>query len=57
MQDPEKQVAMANFRSIATFPLFGEMFAAIASATVPVLILFFLLQRYYVRGMLMSGLT
>jgi ABC-type glycerol-3-phosphate transport system permease component len=59
MQDPNKQVVqvtIAKFRTVANFPLFGELFAAATAATIPVLILFFLLQRYYVRGMLMSGM-
>lgn len=59
MQDPNKQVVqvtIAKFRTIANFPLFGELFAAASAATIPLLILFFLLQRYYVRGMLVSGM-
>lgn len=59
MQNPEKQViqvALANFRTIANFPLFGELFAGASLATIPILILFFALQRYFVRGMLMSGM-
>jgi ABC-type glycerol-3-phosphate transport system permease component len=59
MQNPEKQViqvALANFRTIANFPLFGELFAGATLATVPILILFFALQKYFIRGMLMSGM-
>lgn len=59
MQNPQKQViqvALANFRTIANFPLFGELFAGATVATVPILILFFALQRYFIRGMLMSGM-
>jgi ABC-type glycerol-3-phosphate transport system permease component len=59
MQDPNKQVVqvtIAKFRTIANFPLFGELFAAASAATIPLLILFFLLQRYYVRGVLVSGM-
>jgi multiple sugar transport system permease protein len=59
MQDPNKQVVqvtIAKFRTIANVPLFGELFAAASAATIPVLILFFVLQRYYIRGMLMSGM-
>jgi ABC-type glycerol-3-phosphate transport system permease component len=59
MQDPNKQVVqvtIAKFRTIANFPLFGELFAAAATATIPILIVFFILQRYYVRGVLMSGM-
>jgi ABC-type glycerol-3-phosphate transport system permease component len=59
MQDPNRQVVqvtIAKFRTVANYPLFGELFAAAAAATIPILILFFLLQRYYVRGMLVSGM-
>ena len=59
MQDPNRQVvqvSIAKFRTVANYPLFGELFAASAAATIPLLLLFFLLQRHYVRGMLMSGL-
>ena len=59
MQDPNRQVVqvtIAKFRTVANFPLFGELFAAATAATIPILILFFLLQRYYVRGMLVSGM-
>jgi ABC-type glycerol-3-phosphate transport system permease component len=59
MQDPNKQVVqvtVARFRIFANFPLFGELFAAATAATIPVLILFFVLQRHYIRGMLMSGM-
>jgi len=59
MQDPTKQVvqvSIAKFRTVANFPLFGELFAAASAATVPALLLFFALQRFYVRGMLLSGL-
>lgn len=59
MQDPNKQVvqvAIAKFQAIQNWPLFGEMFAAASVATIPVLVLFLALQRYYVRGMLMSGM-
>jgi ABC-type glycerol-3-phosphate transport system permease component len=59
MQDRTKQVVqvtISTFRTAANYPLYGELFAASTAATVPILILFFLLQRYYVRGMLMSGM-
>jgi multiple sugar transport system permease protein len=59
MQDPTKQVVqvtIAKFRTVANFPLFGELFAAACAATIPILLLFFALQRYYIRGMLMSGM-
>ena len=59
MQDPNKQVVqvtIAKFRTVANYPMFGELFAAASAATIPLLILFFLLQRYYVRGVLVSGM-
>lgn len=59
MQDSTKQVvqvSISTFRTVANYPLFGELFAAASAATIPLLLLFFLLQRYYVRGMLMSGM-
>ena len=59
MQDPTRQVVqvtIAKFRTTANYPLFGELFAAATAATLPLILLFFFLQRYYVRGMLMSGM-
>ena len=37
-------------------PNWGETFAGATIATVPLILLFLLLQRYFVRGMAMSGL-
>jgi ABC-type glycerol-3-phosphate transport system permease component len=59
MQDPEKQiaqVAIAGLKSSPNFPLDGPMLAAATTVTVPLLILSILLQRYYVRGLVTSGL-
>jgi multiple sugar transport system permease protein len=60
MEDPNKkvaQVAIAAFTEAGSNrPLWGELFASSSAATIPVLIVFFILQRYYVRGVLMSGL-
>jgi len=59
MQDPNRQVvqvSIAKFRTVANYPLFGELFAAACTATLPLLLLFFVLQRHYVRGMLISGM-
>jgi multiple sugar transport system permease protein len=59
MQDPNRQVVqvtIAKFRTVANFPLFGELFASATAATVPIMLLFFWLQRFYVRGMLVSGM-
>lgn len=59
MQDPSKQVvqvAISKFRTVANFPMFGELFAAASISTIPLLIIFLWLQRYYVRGVLVSGM-
>jgi ABC-type glycerol-3-phosphate transport system permease component len=60
MDDPNKkvaQVAIAAFSEAGSNrPLWGEAFASSVAATLPVLIIFFFLQRYYVRGVVMSGL-
>jgi ABC-type glycerol-3-phosphate transport system permease component len=59
MADPEKQVvqvAIAKFQAVQNYPLYGELFAGASIATIPVLLLFLMLQRYYVRGVLMSGM-
>jgi ABC-type glycerol-3-phosphate transport system permease component len=59
MQDPKKQViqvAIASFTLPFHLPAWGEIFAGACLATVPVLILFMALQRYYVKGVVMSGL-
>ncbi len=59
MQDPTKQVVQV---SIATFtlpqaiPAWGEIFAASSVATIPILVLFIVLQRYYIHGAVMSGM-
>jgi multiple sugar transport system permease protein len=55
---PEKRVVQV---AIATFTTevqtqWGLTFAASTLATVPIVLLFLFLQRYYVRGVLMSGL-
>jgi ABC-type glycerol-3-phosphate transport system permease component len=59
MADPQKQVvqvAISGLNQVMNYPLYGELFAASTVATIPVLILFLALQRYYVRGLLMSGM-
>jgi multiple sugar transport system permease protein/putative chitobiose transport system permease protein len=59
MQDPRKQVvqvAVATFTIPQEYPAWGEIFAASSIATVPVLLLFVALQRYYIRGIVMTGL-
>jgi ABC-type glycerol-3-phosphate transport system permease component len=59
MHDPSQQVAtvvIGQYQSIPNSPMLGEMFAASAAATVPVLVLALVLQRAYVKGMVSSGL-
>ncbi|MBW5449229.1 ABC transporter permease subunit [Cohnella sp. CFH 77786] len=48
------QVAIANFTSISGTE-WTKVLAANTIATVPILILFLILQRYYVQGITMSG--
>jgi ABC-type glycerol-3-phosphate transport system permease component len=58
MEDPKKklvQVAVAQFIEPMR-PSWGELFAAASLATVPILIVFIILQRYYVRGVVLSGM-
>lgn len=59
IQDPNKkvvQVAIATFTEPGQLPTWGELFAGATVATVPVLVIFLALQRFYVRGMVMSGI-
>ncbi|MFN8525995.1 MAG: carbohydrate ABC transporter permease [Chloroflexota bacterium] len=59
IQDQTKQlvqVAIATFTDPGQLPTWGELFAGATVATVPVLIVFLALQRFYVRGMVMSGI-
>lgn len=59
MQDPSKQivqVAIANLKSIPNSPMDGPVFAAATAVTLPLVVLSILLQRYYVRGLVTSGL-
>ncbi len=59
MQDPNKQViqvAIATFTQPGELPLWGNIFAGATAATIPILIVFLVLQRYYVRGIVMSGI-
>jgi ABC-type glycerol-3-phosphate transport system permease component len=58
MQDWHKQVLQV---AIATFTtpdqvFWGQLFAACTVSSVPLIVLFLALQRYYVRGVVMSGL-
>mgnify|MGYP001612517948 CR=1 FL=1 len=59
MQDPNKQiaqVAIGNLKSIPNFPMDGPLFAAATAVTIPLVILSIVLQRYYVRGLVSSGM-
>jgi multiple sugar transport system permease protein/putative chitobiose transport system permease protein len=59
MQDQNKQlvqVALASFTVPSELPAWGEIFAAATVTTLPVLILFLVLQRYYIEGVVMSGI-
>ncbi|MBI1774390.1 MAG: carbohydrate ABC transporter permease [Proteobacteria bacterium] len=50
------QVAIAQSVSPGELPNWGETFAGATLATVPILILFVFLQRYFVRGIASSGM-
>jgi len=59
MQDPTKQiaqVAIANLKSLPNIPMDGPLFAAATAVTIPLVILSIVLQRYYVRGLVTSGM-
>ncbi len=59
MQDPNKQliqVAIATFIAPGELPKWGNIFAGATASTIPILIIFLFLQRYYVRGVVMSGI-
>ncbi|MBI4046475.1 MAG: carbohydrate ABC transporter permease, partial [Devosia nanyangense] len=49
-------VAIANLKSIPNFPMDGPLFAAATAVTIPLVILSIVLQRYYVRGLVTSGM-
>jgi ABC-type glycerol-3-phosphate transport system permease component len=49
------QLAIAQSVSIAQLPNWGETFAGATIATVPLIILFLFLQRYFVRGIALTG--
>lgn len=60
MQDPNKQVAQVAMAALQTDannqPMYGDMFAAATLVTIPLVLLSISLQRYFVRGMLSTGL-
>lgn len=59
IQDPNMQiaqVAIAGFKSVPNFPLDGPLFAGVTVVTIPLVAIAILLQRYYVRGLMSSGI-
>lgn len=59
MQKPERQiaqVALASLQATPNYPLDGPLFAGATVVTVPLVILAIVLQRYYVRGLMTSGI-
>lgn len=59
VQDPKKQlvqVAIASLFKPHEYPNWGGIFAAASISTIPVLIIFLMLQRYYVEGVVLSGI-
>jgi len=59
VQSPEKQivqVAIAQSVSAGELPNWGLTFAGAAVATLPLIVLFLFLQRYFVQGLASSGL-
>lgn len=59
VQRPELQliqVAIAQQGSPTQIPNWGETFAGATIATLPLIVLFLLLQRYFTQGMTMSGI-
>ncbi|WP_055045667.1 carbohydrate ABC transporter permease [Devosia sp. A16] len=59
IQDPNMQiaqVAISGFKSVPNFPLDGPLFAGVTVVTIPLVALAIILQRYYVRGLMSSGI-
>ena len=59
MPDPKKQIAqvmLAGMKSSPNFPLDGPLFAGVTVVTIPLVALAIILQRYYVRGLMTSGI-
>ncbi len=59
MQDPAKQIAqvvLAGYQGVPNFPLDGPLFAGVTVVTVPLVVIAIVLQRYYVRGLMTSGI-
>jgi ABC-type glycerol-3-phosphate transport system permease component len=59
MQKPERQiaqVALASLQANQNYPLDGPLFAGATVVTLPLVALAIALQRYYVRGLVSSGI-
>lgn len=58
MQDQSKQVLQVAIATFTTpdMAFWGRIFAACSISSVPVLLIFLALQRYYIRGTVLSGL-
>lgn len=59
MQDSKKQlvqVAIAALAPAHEYPQWALIFAAASISTIPVLIIFLFLQKYYIKGAVMSGI-
>jgi ABC-type glycerol-3-phosphate transport system permease component len=58
LQSPENQViqlAIAQSVAPGQLPNWGETFAGAMVATLPLILLFLILQRFFVRGIAMTG--
>lgn len=59
MQDPNKQIVqvmLAGLKSSPNYSLDGPLFAGLTFVTVPLIVMAIALQRYYVRGLMTSGI-
>ncbi|MCP8937424.1 carbohydrate ABC transporter permease [Alsobacter sp. SYSU M60028] len=59
MQDPDKQIVqvmLAGLKGSPNYSLDGPLFAGLTFVTVPLVVMAILLQRYYVRGLMTSGI-
>jgi ABC-type glycerol-3-phosphate transport system permease component len=59
LQSPRNQViqlAIAQSVAVGQLPNWGETFAGATIATVPLILLFLILQRYFVRGIALTGM-
>ena len=50
------QIAIAQSVAPGALPNWGETFAGATVATVPLIVLFLFLQRFFVRGVTLSGM-